>query len=202
MNRSEFSQKIEQWIGTSLRSGGDPREHCHGLRKAFALSEDHVVDFLSFRHREPAAPDAPHLFTVQLWRCLDGAVTTQTVREMGVSMILVRAAYAQLMEEAECRGWRRRHRFTVHGNIVGARVERNPLIDTLSVGGGELSFWTFRDDEGRLAVEPYYVDDPVEGVGRIETVLDHLAWDESEAGPEVREPQVPVCQETPARGIL
>jgi hypothetical protein len=169
---------IEQWI---RRTSADERDHCHGVRRDVALPGSPPLDFVSFRHRAPAAPGAPDVFSVSLWRCLAGAVTSGTVRDMGLSLLLWRASYAQLLEDAACRGWQRRHRFTVQGNILGSRVERNTLLDTLSVGGGEVVFWTFSEESGQLVVEPYYADDPGEQEGRVEEILDHLTWDKPPA---------------------
>lgn len=165
---------IEEWI---RRTTEDERDHCHGVRRDIVLPGSPPIDVVSFRHQDPIVPGAPDVFTVGLWRCLNGAVTAQTVRDMALSLLLWRTAYAQLLEDGACRGWRRRHRFSVRGNILGARVERTTLLDTLSVGGGEVVFWTFADEPGGLVVEPYYVDDFGEQGGRVDEVLDHLTWD-------------------------
>jgi hypothetical protein len=161
---------LEQWIRRTI---ADERDHCRGVRRDVALPGSPPLDFVSFRHRAPTAPGAPDVFAVGLWRCLPGAVTSGTVRDMGLSLLLWRGAYAQVLEDAACRGWHRRHRFSVQGNLLGARVERNTLLDTLSVGGGEVIFWTC--SEG--AVEPYYADDPGEHGEGVEGILDHLTWD-------------------------
>jgi hypothetical protein len=180
MNTDKISRSIEPWIRLSvLLPGAGDRDHCHGLRRDFALPGCPDVDFLSYRHQEPMAAGAPHLFTVGLWRVVDGAVTSHVVRDMALSLMVLRGAYAQLLEDAECRGWRRRHRFVVQGNILGRRFERNTLIDTLSAAGREIVFWTFTIDEGRPAVDPYYIDGGVEREERpLEGILDHLAWDQ------------------------
>lgn len=171
-------RQIEQWIRTT---GKDERDHCQGVHRDIVLPGGPPLDFVSFRHREATVAGAPDVVTVGLWRCLAGAVTAQTVRDMSLSLLLWRAAYAQLLEDAACRGWRRRHRFDVHGNLLGSRVERTTLLDTLSVGGGEVVFWTFAEESGRLVVEPYYADDPGDQGGRVEEVLDHLSWDKPTA---------------------
>lgn len=195
MNINECSKQIEEWIRvTLLLPGGEVADHCHDVRKNFALPGGLTVDFLTCRHQEPAAPGAPHLFTVHLWSCVEGAVTTQTIRDMGLSLLLFRAGYAQLLEEAQCRGWQRRHRINVRGNIIGARFERNDLIDTLSAGNGELVFWTLAVEEGKVLIEPYYVDAFVEeGGSLIEKALDHLAWDQGQPEPGASESQLLVA---------
>lgn len=184
MNARTMSQ-IEEWIRrTFLLPGVDDRDHCHGLRKNFALPAGLDLDFLSWRHQPPTAPGTPHLFTLGLWKCIDGAATVQTARDMAMSLLFLRAAYAELLENAECRGWQRRHRFALQGNLIGRRFERNGLIDTLSGGGGELVFWTCAEDGGQVLIEPYYVDGSETGqAGLLEGILDHLAWERPPAVP-------------------
>ncbi|HLY75297.1 MAG TPA: hypothetical protein VKU80_14345 [Planctomycetota bacterium] len=179
--------QIEQWIRfTFLFPGVDVRKLCHRFRNNVALPGGHVLDFVSVHHHEPPAPGAPHLFAVNLWKCASGPVKTETVSAMSASLLVVRTGYAQILEQAECRGRRRRHRFTVQGHIIGPSFERNRLIDSLSVMKGEVVFWTFNQDNGRFTVEPYFIDEDVEHCARLlEEVLDHLAWDKSSASPDL-----------------
>ena len=175
--KGDHSLQIEPWI---RRTFLDERDHCQGVVKAFALPGGSTLDFLSYRHQKPVVPDAPHLFTVHLWKHVDGAVTSAAVRDLATSLVLVRTGYGQILEDAECSGWRRRHRFTVQGNLLGARFERNTLIDTLSAGGGEMAFWTVTPDR----IEPYYVDvDGDLGATPLRGVLDHLVWERGEGEP-------------------
>lgn len=179
MKTIEISKHVEEWIRrVGFPSGDGHPEHCRKLRRDVTLPGAPKIDFVSVRHAVPAWPHAPHLFSVDLWMLVGGAIGEDTVRDMGLALLLFRAGYARILEDAQFRGLRRRHRVTIEGNLLGASVEPGSAVETLSGGRGELTFWTYHDSREGLRIEPHYVEPRTDRSARVlSTLLSHLPWE-------------------------
>jgi hypothetical protein len=135
------------------------------------------VTAVSIRHHVPLVSRAPELFVVDLWDLRPGEVGDADAARMCARLASYRAWYDELLENAEVEGRRRRHRLSIHGNLVGASVAASPLVDLLSLHGKEVAFWTYRLGEGSAEFEPHYREDRPAPVSPLGALLDHLPWE-------------------------
>ena len=175
MSSPDLLQHLHGWI-----KGNSPPPltlHCFRLFKAVPLPDGGTISAVSVRHQRSGSPRAPELVVAELWNLCDGPVQAADVKEMGVALATFRAWYAEILEEAETEGLRRRHRFSVHGNLIGPSVQSSALVDLLSHHGGEVAFWTVRRTPDGTEFEPYYGEDQRPSPSVLARMLDHLAWD-------------------------
>lgn len=166
------------------------QNHCFAVRRDVRLPETGPVDAISVAHRSPSAHGDPDVFCVGLWEVESGAIDVAALDRMNRHLQVFEAWYSEFLEAAHCRGFTSRHRLQLTGNLVGASVVPDPLLDLLSHWGRGVSFWTYERTGSVVEVEPYT------GVARslrparrrLADLLHHLRW---------RDLEVAATQEVP-----
>ena len=178
-------KELSDWIRRAFRprSAGD---HCVSVRERVRLSGGDVVDLLSVRHRLAPGGKGPESFVAELWELLPGPAGDGHVSGMFRKLGIFRAWYAQILEAAEVRGLRRRHRFSLHGNVVAPVVEPGPLTDLVAQHGGEVALWTYGAGQNPIEFLPHTAgtEEEEEPANELALCLDHLAWEETGRGLE------------------
>jgi hypothetical protein len=175
---SDLLVRFVRWIEASFH----PLEtlgnlHCSRVWKSVPGPSLGDVTAVSVRHQVPLVSRAPELFVLELWDLLPREVGDADVARMCARLASYRAWYDELLEDAEVEGRRRRHRFSVHGNLVGASVAATPLVDLLSLHGREVAFWTYRVSEGGAEFEPHVREEQPVAASPLVWMLDHLPWE-------------------------
>lgn len=169
---------LYRWIATEYpETGVLPNLHCFRVFRSISLPDGGNVSAVSVRHQIPAAPKAPEHVVVELWNLCRRRILPADVKEMCLYLATFRASYAEILEAAELEGLRRRHRFSLHGNVVGESVEAAATVDLLSHHGGEVAFWTYRESVAGVEFEPYYGESHGVRGSALARMLDHLAWE-------------------------
>jgi hypothetical protein len=178
MTSPDLLERLCEWIEASYHQSGTILDlHCSRVFKSVPLPDGAAVSVVSVRHQTPRAAGAPDLFVVELWNVCRAPVQQVDVKEMCLALATFRAWYSEILEEAEIEGLRRRHRFSVHGNLVGPSVDAAAMIDLLSHHGGEVAFWIYRESAGRAEFDPHYGEGPRASRSALVQILDHLAWE-------------------------
>lgn len=159
--------------------------HCFLVRRDVRIPECGALDAVSVGHRPPTPQGEPDVFSICLWQLEPEGVDLPALDRMGRRLQAFGAWYAEFLEAAQCRGFASRHRVLLRGNLVGASVAPDPLIDLLSHWGRDLAFWTYAADGDRLDVEPYYgtARSLRPARRRLTDLLNHLRWRDLEASP-------------------
>jgi len=178
MSSPDLLQRLCAWIEASYhRPEAIPFLHCFRIFKSVPLPGGLAVSAVSVRHQIPRTTHAPDLFVAELWNIRQGSIQPVDVKELCLALATFRAWYSEILEEAEIEGLRRRHRFSVHGNLIGESVEPAATVDLLSHHGGEVAFWICRERDGRAEIDPYYGESPRASGSVLGQMLDHLAWE-------------------------
>ncbi|HLY73998.1 MAG TPA: hypothetical protein VKU80_07750 [Planctomycetota bacterium] len=171
-------QQLSDWIETYYhRPGLLPNLHCIRVLKNVSLPGGSVVSAVSVRHQTPRHSHAPDVFVAELWNLRHGPIRPVDIKNMCLALATFRAWYSEILEEAELSGLRRRHRFSVHGNLIGVSVKVTDVVDLLSHHGGEVAFWTYRVSSGRTEFDPYCGEGLRAPRPTLAQMLDHLAWE-------------------------
>lgn len=177
MKSTDLVQQLSRWIEKSNCTGGPAGGlHCFRVQKSAGLPGGSRLAAVSVRHEVPRGGGAPEVVVVELWNLRRGPVEPSHVSETCLHLSSYRAWYAQVLEKAETRGLKRRHRLTVHANVVGTEVRPSAAADLLSHHGREVAFWTYRLRDGRVEFDPYYGEGRPAPKSVLEPMLDHLAW--------------------------
>jgi hypothetical protein len=180
MPRTSLADDLCHWIESSSKEpGAPPNLHCFRVFKDVRLPDGGKVFAVSVRHQAPMAPMGPEHFVVELWDLCRSRIQPADVGAMCLALATFRAWYSGILESAEIGGHRRRHRFSLHGNLIGEAVESTQIIDLLSQHGREVAFWTYRVGTGRAEFEPFYGEGACDARSVLSEMLDHLAWEES-----------------------
>lgn len=191
MKNSVLTGSLCTWIAeTYNHPEWREQNHCFTVRRDVRLPEAGVVDAISVAHRGPTPEEGADVFHVSLWQLEPVAVDVPALDRLNRQLQVFGAWYAEFLEAAQCRGFTSRHRLRVSGNLVGPGVRPDPLLDLLSHWGGNVSFWTYRQTESRLEVEPYTgtARSLRPARRRLTDLLEHLRW---------RDLEVPLAQEAP-----
>jgi len=186
MKNGRLTEALCAWIeGTYNHPEWRENNHCFTVRKDVRIPESGLVDAVSVGHRPPAADGEPDVFSICLWQLEPVAVDVPAIDRMSRHLHAFGAWYSELLEAAQCRGFASRHRVLLRGNLVGASVLPDPMIDLLSHWGREISFWTYARTGERIEVEPYYgtARSLRPARRRLTELLDHLKWRDLEAAP-------------------
>ncbi len=173
----DLVQQLVRWLENPSHPPGTLRSlHCTRVwRSAPGLSLGDVTA-VSIRHQVPLVSRAPELFVVNLWDLRPGEVGDADAARMCAQLASYRAWYDELLEDAEVEGRRRRHRLSIHGNLVGASVAPSPLVDLLSLHGHEVAFWTYQPTVDGIKFEPYCLEERATEPSPLMGILDHLPW--------------------------
>lgn len=181
MNRTALTEALSAWLRATFEGQGIcPADHCFQIRSRFRIPGSGPVDFLTARHTR-SSPDAKgDPFRIALWMVETGSLGDRQVDLMMRRVHAFQAGYAELLEQAETRGFSAAHRVSVTGNLVGAAVRRSPLTDLLSNWGGSVFFWTWTPTDRGVDVLPYYGKSPSLNASRaqLKGLLDHLPWED------------------------
>ena len=179
MSTPVLLQHLCEWIEASCRQPGLLSNlHCFRMFSSVPLPDGGTVSAVSVRHQTSSMGRAPDQFVAEIWNLCHGSIRTADVKEMCLALATFRAWYSGILEEAEVAGLRPRHRFSVHGNLIGVSVEPAATVDLLSHHGGEVAFWTYRVSAGRTVFDPHYGEDQSVSRSELSPMLDHLAWEE------------------------
>jgi len=171
-------QHLSEWIERDYHHPGSTSNlHCLRVLQNVSLPDGSEVSAISVRHQTPRSSNGPDLFVAELWNLHDRPIRPVDIKDMCLALATFRAWYSQILEEAELAGLRRRHRFSVHGNLIGRSVNATDIIDLLSHHGGEVAFWTYRDSSGRTEFAPYCGEEGLDAKSKLAEMLDHLAWE-------------------------
>ena len=171
-------QQLSEWIRTYYhRFGSPPNLHCIRVLQNVPLPDGSAVSAVSIRHQTPRVSHAPDQFVAELWNLRHGPIRSVDIKDRCLALATFRAWYSEILEEAELAGLQRRHRFSVHGNLIGRSVKANGVVDLLSHHGGEVAFWTYRVSSGRTEFEPYCGEERHDPKPTLAEMLDHLAWE-------------------------
>jgi hypothetical protein len=173
----DLALQLVRWLESPGHLPGTLRNlHCRRVWESVPGPSLGDVTAVSVRHHVPLVSRAPELFVVDLWDLRPGEVGDADAARMCARLAAYRAWYDELLEDAEVAGRRRRHRLSVHGNIIGASVAASPLVDLLSLHGREVAFWTYRVAEEHAEFEPYYREERPCPPSPLKAMLDHLPW--------------------------
>jgi len=170
-------EQLSEWIRFQYR-WPSPGVHCSMIRKSVALPGGERLDLLSVRHQRAGSAGVPEQFVAEIWDLLPRPAGLDDVARVFRKLGIFRAWYSQILEEAELRGLKRRHRFSVHANLVAPGAESGPLLDFLAQQAGELAFWTYRSGTGGIDLSPYYPERESEAPNMLAETLNHLSWAE------------------------
>jgi hypothetical protein len=174
----DLLQHLYAWIeALHLPLEAIPNLHCFRLFRSVPLPDGGTVSAVSIRHQAPRAARAPDLFVAELWTLRQGPIRPADAKDMCLALATFRAWYAEILEEAEVEGLRRRHRFSVHGNLIGASVEPAAAVDLLSYHGGEVAFWTYLVGVDSVRFEPHYGEGQPNSRSVLVPMLNHLSWE-------------------------
>ena len=177
MDQANLVDDLAAWVEASHPTGGTRRNlHCSRIWKAVPGPSLGGVSVVSVRHQVPLVSRAPDLFVVELWDLRPGEIGDSDAARMCAQLAAYRAWYDEILEEAEIQGRGRRHRFSVHGNLVGASIGASPLIDVLSLHGREVAFWTCRRSEDGTDFLPHFGEERSTAPSPLSAMLDHLPW--------------------------
>jgi hypothetical protein len=178
MSDASLLHHLVDWIEGSYHQAGSLRNlHCFRVFQSVPSPEGGEVAAVSVRHQSAPAPGAPELYVVELWNLCHGPIKLSDVRAALLGLASYRAVYAQLLEEAEMKGLRRRHRLSVHANVMGTEVQPSTAVDLLSQHGAEVAFWTYRVRNGRMELDPFCGEGVAGPEAALAPMLDHLAWE-------------------------
>jgi len=179
MSSPVLLQHLCEWIEAPSRQPGlISNLHCFRVFRSVPLPGGATVSAVSIRHQTSSGSRAPDQYVAELWNLCHGSIGTADVKEICLALATFRAWYSGMLEEAEVAGLRRRHRFSVHGNLIGVSVESAAEVDLLSHHGGEVAFWTSRICEGRTEFDPHYGEEYPGSESELVPMLDHLVWEE------------------------
>ena len=170
--------RLSEWILRSYQPAS-AKVHCIKLQRSVAIPGGNAVHLLSVRHYRGSERRVPEQFVAELWDILPGPAGPAAAAEMFYKLGMFRSWYAQILEDAELRGLKRRHRFSLHANLVAPSVDSGQSLDLLSHYGGELAFWTCQESGGSVELFPHYAAGESETANGLTEALDHLVWDET-----------------------
>jgi len=169
---------LVDWIEGSYHQGGSVRNlHCFRVFRSVPSLEGGEVAAVSVRHQSPPTSGALERYVVELRTLCHGPIELSDVRAASLGLASYRAAYAQILEESEMKGLRRRHGLSIHANLMGTEVRPSATVELLSQHGAEVAFWTYRVRNGRTEFEPYCGGEMPETESALAPMLDHLAWE-------------------------
>lgn len=181
MPDASLVHQLVAWIESSYHQPGSLRnQHCLRVYASVRSPEGGEIAAVSVRHQPPPVSGAPDLYDVELWNLCHGPIELSDVRVAALGLASYRAAYAQILEEAEMKGLQRRHRLSIHANLMGTEVRPSSVVDLLSQQGREVAFWTYRVRDGRTEFDPYCGEGMPEPESALSPMLDHLAWETAE----------------------
>lgn len=180
MGASALIDQLSDWI-RFVYEPRTPELHCLRLRRDVALPGGGAVGLLAVRHSISASPGAPDHFKAELWDLQETQAGADAVAGLFRKLGVFRAWYSQLLEDAEVLGRKRRHRFSVHANLVAPGVQEDPLLHLLAQYAGEVAVWTCSGGAGSFDLVPYYPGEATDFPNGLAESLDHLPWVEAEA---------------------
>lgn len=170
---------LVRWLESDSHSPKSrPDTHCFRVYRDVALPGGETLTAVSIWHQIPLVPQLPELYFVELWHLQEDPVDEDSVGSMCGILAMFRAWYAAILEKEEFRGRRSRHRFNLHGNVIGRSVVPSRVIDLLSYHGNDVAFWTYRESEGRTEFSPHGALGTREPNSPLSRMLGHLAWEE------------------------
>jgi hypothetical protein len=191
MKHFDLAGSLCAWI-TETYNHPEWREqnHCFTVRRSVRLPAGGLVDAISVAHRGSVGEHRPDAFYVNLWQLEPGVVGLPALDRMNRHLQVFGAWYSEFLETAQCRGFTTQHCLRVSGNLVGASVQAEPILDLLSHWAGNVSIWTYRETGNGMEVEPYTgVERSLRPARRrLTDLLKHLPW---------RDLEVPLAQEAP-----
>jgi hypothetical protein len=178
MSDQSLSNQLVDWIETSYhRPGSCKNLHCFRVFRSVPMPDGQEVAAVSVRHQRSKTSGAPEHFVVELWNMRHGPIEISDVRDACLGLAFYRAEYAQILEDSELKGLRRRHRLSVHANVMGTEVRPSAAMDLLSLQGREVAPWTYRVRHGRTEFDPYYGEAEIVSTSALTAMLDHLVWE-------------------------